>query len=214
MSFPHFGYPYGGASQVRAAPWGMGETGRRSTDHPEPARKALLSHEFPGSQREREPGWCTADPSDMPHHWQENAPLPRQVEESCDPKLGTLTCALRRVGGISGTFQAGLLAVQISEVAGRSQTRSLFFWARSFVILCSFPLLPRVGQALGFRFLRFSRSRSGHCAVTGSPGEILETPTPVRFLSRGPGLAQRPLPCCVISDKPPILRSPPSPSIK
>ena len=112
---------------------------------------------------------------------------PRQAEESCDPKLGHSDLALREVGGISGTFQTGLLAVQISEVAGRvSDSVSLFFWARSFVILCSFPL-PSTGRS------KLSASGSfdfpdlgGHCAVTGSPGEILETPTPVQFLSREP----------------------------
>ena len=139
------------------------------------------------ARESRDLGSVPQTPLTLPHPWQRMRRSLRQAEESCDPKLGHSDLALREVGGISGTFQTGLLAVQISEVAGRvPDSVSLFFWARSFVILCSSPL-PSMGRS------KLSPSGSfdfpdlgGHCAMTGSPGEILETPTPVQFLSREP----------------------------
>lgn len=188
MSFPHFGHPYGGASQVRAAPMGDGGRleGRRAQCRTCPQSPPLSR--VPREAREsRDLGSVPQTPLTLPHPWQRMRRSPRQAEESCDPKLGHSDLALREVGEISGTFQTGLLAVQISEVAGRvPDSVSLFFWARSFVILCSSPL-PSMGRS------KLSASGSfdfpdlgGHCAMTGSPGKFWRRPPLFSFSAESP----------------------------
>lgn len=187
MSFPHFGHPYGSASQVRAAPMGDGGDWKEGVPSAGTCPQSPPLTRVP--REARESGNLSSVPQTpltCPITGRECAAPPGKLKNRVTRNLGTLTSrSARWVGSREPSRQASSL-YRYPRWPGGSQTRSLFFWARSFVILCSFPL-PSTGRS------KLSASGSfdfpdlgGHCAVTGSPGEILETPTPVQFLSREP----------------------------
>lgn len=127
----------------------------------------------------------------QPQSLAENVQLPqRKLENRGTRNLGTLATSSVRIPGI---LQRGLLIVQISEVArrvsdfqSRALSISLFFWACSFVVLCSFSSLS-MGRSKRSASGSFDFSRPGWVLYSdrvswGNSGE----PTPVQFLRRVP----------------------------
>lgn len=109
MSFPHFGHPYGSASQVRSASGGWGKSrpggGAQGT---RPRLSALLSHESLGKPDRA--GTMDHRPLRHPQTAAENIPLPQGKLENPETRnLGT-DRALGEMGGISrSSKQAALL---------------------------------------------------------------------------------------------------------
>lgn len=101
MSFPHFGHPYGSASQVRGASAGDGGTPGGWRGCPLP-RGALLSHASPGKPKGAG-GGVMRSPLGHPQSLPENVQLPKhKLENWATRNLDTLAGAPRGGSGLGG----------------------------------------------------------------------------------------------------------------